>query len=290
MKISSEQEMLDFGREFAKKVPTPVIELIGDVGAGKTTFVRGLAEGLGIKEPVTSPSFTISKSYALPDGRTLTHYDFYRLDNVGIMAENLREAINNNSIIIVEWGNSVENILPEERCVIELKLQDNGNREIIVKDNCKNTFRDHTRSPLGTRIAEGKQTWSGTSEVSPVTTGANERVEESVLRLSLDTSTNEVILKINNKTYKQLLGHDMAEKLLQFIHDKLAENNKDFKDITEIEFMSGPGSFTGLRIGATVVNTLAHELNIPLYDHHGNKHKQIIPDYGRPANITKPIK
>ncbi|MBR3144005.1 tRNA (adenosine(37)-N6)-threonylcarbamoyltransferase complex dimerization subunit type 1 TsaB [Candidatus Saccharibacteria bacterium] len=110
------------------------------------------------------------------------------------------------------------------------------------------------------------------------------------MKLYLDTSTPNTILKLDDKTYEWESGHDLAEKLLQFIHDKLAENNKDFKDITEIEFMSGPGSFTGLRIGATVVNTLAHELNIPLYDHHGNKHKQIIPDYGRPANITKPIK
>ena len=78
MNISSEQEMMEFGRGFAKKITKPaIIELVGDVGAGKTTFVRGLAEGLGIKEPITSPSFTISKSYALPGGGRLIHYDFY---------------------------------------------------------------------------------------------------------------------------------------------------------------------------------------------------------------------
>ena len=48
--------------------------------------------------------------------------------------------------------------------------------------------------------------------------------------------------------------------------------------------------FTGLRIGAAVVNTLAHELNIPLYDHHGTRQKIILPDYGRPANISAPKK
>ena len=67
MDIKSEQEMLDFGCEYAQKIVRPaVIELVGDVGVGKTTFVRGLAKGLGVKEPITSPSFTISKSYALP--------------------------------------------------------------------------------------------------------------------------------------------------------------------------------------------------------------------------------
>lgn len=110
------------------------------------------------------------------------------------------------------------------------------------------------------------------------------------MKLYLDTSSNTTILKLNNKTYEWESNHNLARDLLKFLHEKLQENHADFADITEITFMSGPGSFTGLRIGATVVNTLAHELNIPLYDHHGHKHKIIIPDYGRGANITTPRK
>ena len=110
------------------------------------------------------------------------------------------------------------------------------------------------------------------------------------MSLYLDTSKPETILKLNDKEYREPFANDLAEKLLKFLHDKLAENNKSFEDITEITFMSGPGSFTGLRIGASVVNTLASELNIPLYDHHGKKHKIILPDYGRGANISKPKK
>ena len=110
------------------------------------------------------------------------------------------------------------------------------------------------------------------------------------MKIYLDTSTPETILKLNDKEYKYTFANDLAEKLLQFIHDKLAENEKTFEDITEITFMSGPGSFTGLRIGAAIVNTLASELSIPLYDHHGTKHQIILPDYGRPANISKPRK
>lgn len=110
------------------------------------------------------------------------------------------------------------------------------------------------------------------------------------MKIYLDTSTPTTILKLDDKAYEWESGRELAEKLLAFIHDKLAENGKDWQDITEITFMSGPGSFTGLRIGATVVNTLASELNIPLYDHHGKKHKIILPDYGRDANITKPKK
>ena len=110
------------------------------------------------------------------------------------------------------------------------------------------------------------------------------------MKLYLDTSIPETILRLDDKEYKYPFGNSLAEKLLFFLKTKLDENHKTWQDLTEIEFMSGPGSFTGLRIGATIVNTLAHELEIPLFDHHGNQHKQIIPDYGRPANISKPKK
>lgn len=110
------------------------------------------------------------------------------------------------------------------------------------------------------------------------------------MKLYLDTSTPTCILKLDDKTYENELGRDMAENLHAFIRDKLKENGKTWHDITEITFMSGPGSFTGLRIGASIVNTLADQLNIPLYDHHGNKHQSILPDYGREANISKPKK
>ena len=125
--------MLNFGRRFAAQVHFPqVIELIGDVGAGKTTFTRGLAEGLGVKEPVTSPSFTISKSYALPNHKQLIHYDFYRLPDPGLMLEDLSESINNqNALTIIEWAESVSDILPDNHTRITIRYTDTG-REVII--------------------------------------------------------------------------------------------------------------------------------------------------------------
>lgn len=144
MKVNSEQEMLAFGTNFAKKIncttsehvgldqnSATVLELLGDVGTGKTTFTRGLAHGLGADEAVTSPSFTISKVYALPKGKNLIHYDFYRLPDPGLMIDDLAEAIRNpNNIVIVEWGESVRGVLPDKRIQIEFVYNDDGTREI----------------------------------------------------------------------------------------------------------------------------------------------------------------
>lgn len=110
------------------------------------------------------------------------------------------------------------------------------------------------------------------------------------MKLYLDTSTDTCILRLDDHEYHWQSGRDLAEGLHKFIFDKLTENGKTWQDLTEITFMSGPGSFTGLRIGATVVNTLADQLHIPLYNHRREKLDIIIPDYGRPANITPPKK
>ncbi len=137
MIISSEQEMLDFGTAFAKslckgsasKKTAIVIELVGDVGTGKTTFTRGLAKGLGIKEPVTSPSFTISKAYAIPSGGSLIHYDFYRLSDPGLMVEDLEEALSTPSnIVVIEWGGSIASILPQDHTKITIKYTPEGRK------------------------------------------------------------------------------------------------------------------------------------------------------------------
>ena len=110
------------------------------------------------------------------------------------------------------------------------------------------------------------------------------------MKMYLDTSDMTAKLGLDDKSYVWEGGREMAEGLHKFIFEKLQENGTDWKDISEITFFSGPGSFTGLRIGATIVNTLAHELQIPLFDHKGEKHEIIMPEYGRPANISQPRK
>ena len=132
MLIRSESDMLAFGEKYGAKLKAPaVIELIGDVGAGKTTFVRGLAKGLGVTAPISSPSFTISRIYKGKDC-TLTHYDFYRLDDPGLMSEDLAESISDpQNVTVIEWGQSIADVLPDNRAVISIKYIDEETRELI---------------------------------------------------------------------------------------------------------------------------------------------------------------
>ena len=90
--------------------------------------------------------------------------------------------------------------------------------------------------------------------------------------------------------YLQNCGLTHSETLLPMAENLLRGCGWKLSDVDLIAVAHGPGSFTGLRIGAAVVNTLASELNIPLYNHKGEKVQIIIPDYGRPANITPPKK
>lgn len=111
-----------------------VIELVGDVGAGKTTFVKGLALGLGIDEDVQSPSFTISRVYDARNDLRLAHYDFYRLHDPGIMAEELREMVSDpRSVVVIEWADIASGVLPADRLTIRLSPLTETSRKLDIE-------------------------------------------------------------------------------------------------------------------------------------------------------------
>lgn len=113
-----------------------VIELIGDVGSGKTTLTKSIAVGLGAKSTVSSPSFAICHQHDCRDGLTLMHYDFYRLKDVGIMANELTESINRlDTVTVIEWGGGVDDILPIDKITIKIKLLSEESRTIDISDN-----------------------------------------------------------------------------------------------------------------------------------------------------------
>ena len=131
-RVDSDSEMKVIGEKIGQLlVGGEYFELIGDVGAGKTTLTKGIAQGLGIIEPVQSPTFTINRVYEARDGLELRHYDFYRVSEAGIMADELDEAINSSrNITIVEWGGVVEGVLPDDRLQISIVVIGELEREL----------------------------------------------------------------------------------------------------------------------------------------------------------------
>lgn len=109
-----------------------VIELVADLGGGKTTFVRGLGRGIGAKGQVSSPSFTTCNQY-MGSKLELIHFDFYRLDGPGVMENNLVEFIGKPGVVVViEWGEVVNQLLPTERLSINFGVTSENSRQLII--------------------------------------------------------------------------------------------------------------------------------------------------------------
>lgn len=113
-----------------------IVELIGDVGAGKTTLTKGIAEGLVITEPIQSPSFTINRIYKAPSGLLLAHYDFYRLEEAGILAEEITEMMQDRgTVTVIEWAGAVSTVLPEDRLKISITPTGENTRKVDIRSN-----------------------------------------------------------------------------------------------------------------------------------------------------------
>ena len=137
---NSEKETFEFAKNIARTLTGgETLCLIGDLGSGKTSFVKGLAAGLGIDKIITSPTFVLMKNYDVETGhapslRKLVHIDAYRLSKgADLEAIGVREYLNNPSVIIViEWADRVRDIWPKNFIEINFKTLAGDEREIII--------------------------------------------------------------------------------------------------------------------------------------------------------------
>ena len=126
----NEMETIELAQNFeSEKFPNMIICLNGELGSGKTMFTKGIANALGINEVITSPTFTIIKEY---DGELpLYHMDVYRLDGntdgVGI-----EEYFHKGGVVVIEWADTIKDILPNEYLHIKFKVVDENKRVLVL--------------------------------------------------------------------------------------------------------------------------------------------------------------
>lgn len=127
----SEEDTMELAENIeSEKFPGMVICLDGELGSGKTVFVKGFAKALGITETITSPTFSLVKEYQ--DGEMpLFHMDVYRLD--GAKEDfGFSDYLNQDGVVIIEWPEMIEDQLPEERLDIKFKVIDDDTRVLVL--------------------------------------------------------------------------------------------------------------------------------------------------------------
>ena len=131
-KTSTEEETVALGKQLAPRFPKPsVVLLVGNLGAGKTTLVKGIASGLGAAEPdeVTSPTFTLIHEY----GSDLYHIDLYRLDTADeVRSLGLDDLFDRDAIVLIEWGERFPALLPPDPVEIRIEIE-GDERQISVR-------------------------------------------------------------------------------------------------------------------------------------------------------------
>lgn len=139
IKIKNEQETRKFGMKLGAGAKAgDVIALIGDLGTGKTTLTKYIAEGLGITEYITSPTFNIIKEYR--SGRLpLFHFDVYRIADVDEMFEiGYEEYFFGDGVCVIEWADIIEEIIPEDALTIRIIMGGSENERIYeIEDKRK---------------------------------------------------------------------------------------------------------------------------------------------------------
>ncbi len=123
LETGNPQDTLALGRRLGRLLhPGDVVALQGDLGAGKTAFTQGLAQGLGVTAPVRSPTFTLIGEYRTPAGYRLHHVDCYRLADAPLEMwdAGLTDLFEGDDVVVIEWAERISGLLPEEHLEIRI--------------------------------------------------------------------------------------------------------------------------------------------------------------------------
>lgn len=126
----NEMETMEVAQNIeSEKFPNMIICLDGELGSGKTVFTKGIANALGIDEVITSPTYTIIKEYLYGE-MPLYHMDVYRLDG-NTAGVGIEEYFSKGGIVVIEWSDTIKDILPKERLDIKIKVLDENKRVLV---------------------------------------------------------------------------------------------------------------------------------------------------------------
>lgn len=130
--IQKEGDTLRAAKEFLEAIGSARhIALLGEMGAGKTTFVSAIGRALGVEDDVTSPTFSIINEYAAGNGESIFHFDFYRIDNLSQAADlGLDDYFESGSLCLMEWPENVAAFLPEDTLPVRITVNADQSRTI----------------------------------------------------------------------------------------------------------------------------------------------------------------
>lgn len=134
IKIQNLEHIHDAAKEFIKNMGNGnVYAFYGEMGAGKTTFIKAICEELGVKDVITSPTFAIVNEYTDGKGDPIYHFDFYRIKKIDEVYDmGYEDYIDSGCLCLMEWPELIETLLPDDATKVTIKVNDDGSRTITV--------------------------------------------------------------------------------------------------------------------------------------------------------------
>ena len=135
IKIQSLEEISSAASQFVESIgERRIFAFYGSMGAGKTTFIKAICEELGVEDVITSPTFAIVNEYTTGTGKPLYHFDFYRIKKLDEFYDmGGEDYFGSGNICFIEWPELIEDVLPEEAVIVNIKEVDNGSRLVTVE-------------------------------------------------------------------------------------------------------------------------------------------------------------